>query len=57
MEIKRPHTTDVIKNIVPPLAVWAVGALLERPRVRKAVDKIDLPDRVDPRTGRPAPAS
>lgn len=41
MEMKRPHTTDVIKKIVPPLAVWVVGTILERPHVAKAVDRID----------------
>jgi hypothetical protein len=41
MELKRPHTTEVIKKIVPPLAVWAVGALLEKPKVARAVNRID----------------
>jgi len=39
--MKRPHVTEIIQRIVPPLAVWAVGALVERPRVRYAVDRLD----------------
>jgi len=41
MEIKRPHAAELIKKFVPPLAVWAVGALLERPQVASAVDRLD----------------
>ena len=41
MDLKRPHVTEIIQRIVPPLAVWAVGALIERPRVRHAVDRLD----------------
>jgi hypothetical protein len=41
MNIKRPHSAEVIQKIVPPLAVWVVGALLEQPRIRQAVNRID----------------
>ena len=41
MELKRPHVTEIIQRIVPPLAVWAIGALIERPSVRHAVDQLD----------------
>lgn len=36
-----PHTSDILKQVVPPLTVWAVEALLKRPRIQKAVNKID----------------
>ncbi|HEX7190219.1 MAG TPA: hypothetical protein VF381_01500 [Thermoanaerobaculia bacterium] len=38
---QKPHAADILKQVVPPLTVWAIEALLKRPRVQKAVDKID----------------
>jgi hypothetical protein len=38
---KKPDTTDVIKRLLPPLAVWAVGKVLEVPRVQRVVKKVD----------------
>ena len=37
----RPGAEDVLKRIIPPLTVWAVGKLLDQPRVKVAVAKID----------------
>ena len=38
---QRPHASDIIKQVVPPLTVWAIEALLKRPQISKAVEKID----------------
>jgi hypothetical protein len=38
---QKPHTADILKQVVPPLTVWAVEALLKRPKIQKAVNKID----------------
>lgn len=38
---QRPYASDIIKQVVPPLTIWAIEALLKRPRIQKAVDKID----------------
>ena len=38
---QRPHAADIIKQVVPPLTVWAIEALLKRPKIQKAVEKID----------------
>jgi hypothetical protein len=45
MEIKRPHSAEVIQKIVPPLAVWVVGQLLGQPGIRRAVNRLD--DRIE----------
>lgn len=37
----KPHTSDILKQVVPPLTVWAIEAVLKRPKIQKAVDKID----------------
>ena len=37
----RPHTSDILKQVVPPVTVWAIEAVLKRPKIQKAVDKID----------------
>jgi hypothetical protein len=39
--MKTPSTHEVIKRLVPPLAVWAVGKLLETPRARAALQEVD----------------
>ena len=41
MELKRPHATEVIQSLVPPLTVWAIEALLETRRVKRAVNRVD----------------
>jgi hypothetical protein len=38
---RKPGTADMLKRIIPPLTVWAVGKLLDQPRVKTAVEKID----------------
>lgn len=38
---QRPHAADIIKQVVPPLTVWAIETLMKRPRIQKAVEKID----------------
>ena len=37
----RPRSHDVIERMIPPLAVWAVGKMLEVPRVQDALHKVD----------------
>ena len=38
---QRPHAADIIKQVVPPLTVWAIEALMKRPKISKVVEKID----------------
>ncbi|HEV8436092.1 MAG TPA: hypothetical protein VGR95_21970 [Thermoanaerobaculia bacterium] len=38
---QRPHASDIIKQVVPPLTVWAIETLLKRPKISKAVEKLD----------------
>jgi hypothetical protein len=38
---RKPGTADVLRRVIPPLTVWAVGKLLDQPRVKTAVEKID----------------
>jgi hypothetical protein len=38
---QRPHASDILKQVVPPLTVWAIEALLKRPKISKAVEKLD----------------
>ena len=37
----KPRSHDVIQRMIPPLAVWAVGKMLEVPRVQSALDNVD----------------
>ncbi|PYQ60543.1 MAG: hypothetical protein DMF58_07900 [Acidobacteria bacterium] len=39
--MKTSSTHQVIKRLIPPLAVWAVGKLLETPRVKGALQEVD----------------
>ncbi|HEY8847985.1 MAG TPA: hypothetical protein VIO12_01755 [Thermoanaerobaculia bacterium] len=32
---------QVIKRLIPPLAVWALGKLLETPRMQGALEEVD----------------
>jgi hypothetical protein len=34
-------THQVIKRLIPPLAVWALGKLLETPRLQGALEEVD----------------
>jgi hypothetical protein len=38
---QRPHTSDILKQVVPPLTVWALEALMKQPKISKVVGKID----------------
>ena len=37
----KPRSHDVIERMIPPLAVWVVGKVLEAPRVQRALHKVD----------------
>ena len=37
----KPRSHDVIQRMIPPLAVWAVGKMLEVPNVQRALHKVD----------------
>ena len=37
----KARSHDVIQRMIPPLAVWAVGKMLEVPKVQRALDKVD----------------
>ena len=37
----KPRSHDVIQRMIPPLAVWAVGKMLEVPRVQRALHEVD----------------
>jgi hypothetical protein len=40
MEIK-PNSHQMLKRLIPPLAVWAVGKMLETHDVKGALQKVD----------------
>lgn len=35
------RSNDVIQRMIPPLAVWAVGKMLDVPRVQRALHDVD----------------
>jgi hypothetical protein len=37
----KPRSHDVIQRMIPPLAVWVVGKVLEVPRVQRALHRVD----------------
>ncbi|HJT16872.1 MAG TPA: hypothetical protein VJ853_05775 [Thermoanaerobaculia bacterium] len=39
--MKKSPTHQLLNQIVPPLAVWAIGKLVQTPKVREAVHDID----------------
>ena len=41
MPIERPKSHHVINRLIPPLAVWAVGKILETPSVKGALQDVD----------------
>lgn len=38
---QKPQVADILKQVVPPLTVWAIESVLKRPKIQKAVEKID----------------
>ena len=38
---QKPHVADILKQVVPPLTVWAIESVLKQPKIQKAVEKID----------------
>jgi hypothetical protein len=41
MDKRNPLTGDVLKKVIPPLTAWAVAKLLERPKVKAALHRVD----------------
>ena len=41
MDPKRKPAGDVLQQIIPPLTAWAVSKLLDRPRVKHVLQKVD----------------
>lgn len=41
MKPAKPRSHDVIQRMIPPLAVWAVGKVLEMPRVQQKLHQVD----------------
>ena len=41
MDPKRKPAGDVLQQIIPPLTAWAVSKLLDRPRVKHALQKVE----------------
>jgi len=39
--MKGNTTHTVIKRLIPPLAVWAIGKVLETPKAQAALDEVD----------------
>ena len=39
--MERSSTHHLIKRLIPPLAVWALGRALETPKVRRALHNVD----------------
>ena len=37
----KPRSHDVIQRMIPPLAVWLVGKVLEVPRVQRKLHEVD----------------
>ena len=37
----KPRSHDVIQRMIPPLAVWMVGKMLEVPRVQRKLHEVD----------------
>lgn len=37
----KPRSHDVIQRMIPPLAAWAVGKMLDVPKVQHALNKVD----------------
>ena len=44
----------IIKRLIPPLAVWALGKLLETPRVQDALEEVDSHANVQKRNAKRA---
>ena len=39
--MKKPATHQAIKRLIPPLAAWVIGKVLEAPKVRGALQEVD----------------
>ena len=39
--MKGNTTHTVIKRLIPPLAVWAIGKILETPKLQGALEEVD----------------
>jgi hypothetical protein len=39
--MERPATHHLIKRLIPPLAIWALGKVLDTPKVKGALQDID----------------
>ena len=39
--MERTRTHQIIKSLIPPLAMWAVSKVLETPKVKGAVQEVD----------------
>jgi hypothetical protein len=39
--MKKSPTQQILNQIIPPLAAWAIGELVQAPRVKDAVHDID----------------
>jgi hypothetical protein len=39
--MKQSPTHQLLNQIIPPLAAWAIGALVQAPKVKETVDDID----------------
>jgi uncharacterized protein (DUF2236 family) len=37
----KPSSQDMLKRVIAPLAVWAVTKVLDAPRVKKTLGKVD----------------
>ena len=37
----KPSSQDMLKRVIAPLAVWAVTKVLDTPRVKKTLGKVD----------------
>ena len=39
--MKQPRSHQAIKHLIPPLAAWVVGRILDAPRVKDALQEVD----------------
>ena len=49
---KTPVPADVLKQVIPPLTAWAVNKILDRPRVKAALIRVDRATSVRARRAR-----
>lgn len=41
MEFKRPHSSEILRRVAPPLAIWAITKILGSEPVARAVERVD----------------